>query len=118
MNAHLRAPIATQAVRLGVVLIALVLGLAATPAYAATFVVATTDDAAHTTPLDGTCTSMLAGGDCSLRAAVQAVNFRAVNGDPGPHTIQLAAAGTYQQSVTGVAENAGATGDLDVNGAQ
>jgi predicted outer membrane repeat protein len=80
-------------------------------AQATTFTVSTTFDAPHTTPLDGTCTST-ATGACTLRAAIQAADFL---GD-GPHTINLAAPGTYKLTVTGPDEDQGATGDLDVNG--
>jgi CSLREA domain-containing protein len=44
-------------------------------AHAATFMVTTTTDAPHTTPLDGNCTSTLPGNPCTLRAAVQAAKF-------------------------------------------
>jgi predicted outer membrane repeat protein len=80
-------------------------------AEATTFNVTTTFDAPHGAPLNGECTST-ANGACTLRAAVQAADFL---GD-GPHTINLAAPGTYQLSVTGPDENQAATGDLDLNG--
>jgi CSLREA domain-containing protein len=83
------------------------------PAQAATFLVVTTQDAPHTTPIDGNCTSTLAGNPCTLRAAIQAVNF--LGG--GPHTTNLAAAGGYILTVTGTDEDNAATGDLDNNGA-
>jgi hypothetical protein len=83
-----------------------------TVAQATTFTVATTSDAPHATPLDGNCTSTLAGGACTLRAAIQAANFL---GD-GPHTINLSTAGTYTLTVAGANEDAAASGDLDVNG--
>jgi CSLREA domain-containing protein len=78
---------------------------------AASFTVQTTADAPHTTPLNGNCTSTLAGNPCTLRAAIQAVNF--LGG--GPHVITLATAGTYALTVAGANEDAAATGDLDVN---
>jgi hypothetical protein len=81
-------------------------------AAATTFTVATTADAPHALPLDGSCTSTLPGGACTLRAAVQAAD---VLGD-GPHTINLPTAGTYALTVLGSGEDAGATGDLDING--
>ena len=84
----------------------------AQPAHAATFTVTTTQDAPHTTPLDGNCTSTLAGTPCTLRAAVQAANF--LGG--GPHTINLAVAGGYILTVAGANEDNAATGDLDING--
>lgn len=81
-------------------------------AQAATFTVATTADAPHAAPLDGTCTSTLPGGACTLRAAIQAANLL---GD-GPNTINLSTAGTYALTVVGPGEDDGATGDLDING--
>src|SRR5438874_2727849 len=81
------------------------------PAQAATFIVTTFQDAPHTTPLDGNCTSTVPGGFCTLRAAVQAANFLG-----GTQTINLAIPGTYTLSVTGPNEDNAATGDLDVNG--
>jgi CSLREA domain-containing protein len=68
---------------------------------AATFVVTTTTDANH-----GACTVSL----CSLRDAVIAANANA-----GADTITLPA-GTYMLTLTGVNEDAAATGDLDVTG--
>jgi xanthine/CO dehydrogenase XdhC/CoxF family maturation factor len=50
-------------------------------AQATTFTVATTIDAPHAAPLDGTCTSTLSGGACTLRAAIQAADFAG----EGPH---------------------------------
>jgi CSLREA domain-containing protein len=76
--------------------------------HAATFTVTTTADAPHTTPLNGNCTSTLAGNPCTLRAAVQAVNFLG-----GGHTINLSA-GNYVLTVAGALENSSATGDLDI----
>jgi CSLREA domain-containing protein len=84
----------------------------ATRAQATTFTVATTADAPHALPLDGNCTSTLPGGACTLRAAIQAAN---VLGD-GPHTLNLSTAGTYALTVVGPNEDAGAIGDLDING--
>jgi len=81
-------------------------------AQATTLNVATTSDAPHAAPLDGSCTSTLAGGTCTLRAAIQAANFL---GD-GPHTINLGTPGTYALTVVGANEDDAATGDLDVNG--
>lgn len=85
--------------------------LSAPPAHAATFTVTTTQDAPHTTPLNGNCTSTLPGNPCTLRAAVQAANFLG-----GSHTIVLPTAGTYPLTVVGPNEDAAATGDLDLNG--
>jgi CSLREA domain-containing protein len=81
-------------------------------AAATTFTVGTTTDAPHAAPLDGSCTSTLPGGACTLRAAVQAADFL---GD-GPHTINLPTAGTYALTVLGAGEDDAATGDLDING--
>jgi CSLREA domain-containing protein len=81
-------------------------------AAAATFTVATTTDAPHAAPLDGSCTSTLPGGTCTLRAAVQAADFL---GD-GPHTINIPTAGTYPLTVRGPSEDDSATGDLDISG--
>lgn len=78
------------------------------PAHAATFTVTTTTDAAHTSPLNGSCTSTLAGNPCTLRAAMQAANF--LGG--GPHTITVPA-GTYTLTIAG-SDDAAAVGDLDV----
>ena len=73
---------------------------------AATFTVTTTEDAPHTTPLDGNCTAT--NGQCTLRAAVQAANFLG-----GAHTINLLS-GTFRLTVTGAGEDSAATGDLDL----
>ena len=81
-------------------------------AHATTFTVSTTQDAPHAAPLDGTCTSTLPNGACTLRAAIQTASFL---GD-GPHTINLGIAGTYSLTVLGRDETAGATGDLNING--
>jgi CSLREA domain-containing protein len=83
----------------------------ALPVQAATFVVTTTQDAPHSLPLNGSCTSTLGGSLCTLRAAVQAANFLG-----GTQMINLQAPGTYALTVTGANEDAAATGDLDVNG--
>lgn len=92
--------------------LALLLPVPATgPALAATFVVTTTQDAPHTTPLDGNCTSTLPANPCTLRAAVQAANFLG-----NVQTINLQAAGTYVLTVTGQDEQNAATGDLNING--
>src|SRR5262245_38134727 len=52
---------------------------------------------------DGSCNA-----DCSLREAI-----RAANASPGTDTITLPA-GAYTLALTGIGENAGATGDLDI----
>src|SRR5205823_14963190 len=79
----------------------LALALGAAPgAGAATFTVTKTADAA-----DGSCNA-----DCSLREAVIAANAAS-----GADTI-VVPAGTYYLSHTGSAEDAAATGDLDITG--
>jgi CSLREA domain-containing protein/uncharacterized repeat protein (TIGR01451 family) len=81
-------------------------GLGAVPAAAATFAVDTTTDAVDANPgVDGCAT---AGGQCSLRAAIQEANALG-----GTHTITLPA-GTYTLTIGGTGEDAAATGDLDV----
>jgi CSLREA domain-containing protein len=83
-------------------------------AYAATFVVTTTQDAPHTSPIDGTCTSTLPGNLCTLRAAIQAANF--LTNEP-QNFIGLSVAGTYVLT-SGPAPNGdetAANGDLDIN---
>jgi CSLREA domain-containing protein len=79
-------------------------------AHGETFVVTTTTDAASADPASGLCASTLAGGDCTLRAAVQAAS--SLGG--GPHRIELAVAGIYVLTLVGAGEDASATGDLDV----
>jgi CSLREA domain-containing protein len=76
-------------------------------AHAATFTVDTTADAVDAVPGDGICAT--AAGTCSLRAAVQEANALA-----GPDTIDLPA-GTYVLMLAGPAEDASASGDLDVH---
>jgi len=75
-----------------------------------TFLVTTTADSTDVSPGNGICAT--AGGQCSLRAAVQEANawLSAV-----PDTIELTAAATYPLSVNG-GENLAAAGDLDING--
>jgi predicted outer membrane repeat protein len=75
-----------------------------------TYTVTTTLDAPHAMPLDETCTSTLKDKACTLRAAMQAANYAGT----GQHTIHLAVAGTYTLTVVGPNEDAGATGDLDI----
>lgn len=76
------------------------LGLTASSAQAATFVVSRTDD-----PSPDGCVS---GTDCSLREAVIAANAA-----DGGDSITLAD-GTYTLTISGNGEDAAATGDLDV----
>ncbi|MCA9772276.1 MAG: CSLREA domain-containing protein [Myxococcales bacterium] len=68
--------------------------------HAATFTVTKTADTA-----DGVCDA-----DCSLREAVIAAND-----DSNPDTI-VVPAGTYDLTIAGAGEDAGATGDLDIRG--
>jgi CSLREA domain-containing protein len=71
-----------------------------------TFTVNTTDDTVDANPGDGACKD--ASNNCSLRAAVMEANARA-QGD----TISLPA-GDYLLTIDGSAEDAAATGDLDI----
>jgi CSLREA domain-containing protein len=87
--------------------LALLVTLAATPALSATFTVDTTADTTDVSPGDGFCGTPV--GPCSLRAAVQETNALA-----GADDIILPA-GTYLLTLTGPAEDAGASGDLDVH---
>ena len=81
------------------IVILLCLGTGIT-ARAATFTVTKTADTN-----DGTCNA-----DCSLREAILAANA-----NPGDDTVVLPG-GTYVLSIAGQSEDAGATGDLDING--
>lgn len=64
----------------------------------------TVTDTADTS--DGTCTDT----DCSLREAIIAANAYSGTGTPSV----FIPSGTYTLSITGVDEDAGATGDLDI----
>lgn len=75
-------------------------------AHAATFTVNSTADAVDTAPGDGVCAT--AGGQCTLRAAIQEANALA-----GADTIILPG-GTYSLTIPGTGENLAATGDLDI----
>lgn len=79
-----------------------------TRAQAPTIIVDRTVDAPDIAPGDGTCA--MAGGGCTLRAAVQESNAH-----PGPDVIELPA-GTYALTLIGE-DDAGATGDLDATDA-
>lgn len=92
--------------RLDAVPALLLLGLAALPAAAATFLVDSTADAPDDAPGNQLCAS--AAGACTLRAAVQEANALA-----GLDEIHLPA-GTFALTLAGAGENAGATGDLDL----
>jgi len=74
----------------------------------ATFSVNTNTDTVDANPGNGSCADSI--GNCSLRAAVMEANALG-----GSNTVNLAA-GTYTLSITGLGENAAATGDLDVTG--
>ncbi|MGZ6070666.1 MAG: hypothetical protein ACXWK8_05580, partial [Myxococcaceae bacterium] len=65
-----------------------------------------TADAVDAAPGDGTCRT--AAGTCTLRAALQEANAHA-----GPDSVLLPA-GTYTLTISGPAEDAAATGDLDI----
>ena len=85
-------------IRTGVALAASVALTAAANGHAATFTVTRLDD-----PAPGACDS-----DCSLREAV-----RAANAGLGGDTIAIPA-GRFRLTIAGAAENAAATGDLDL----
>ena len=76
------------------------------PVEANTFTVNSTDDAVDEDFGDGSCAT--AGGECTLRAAIQQANALA-----GADTIKLKA-GLYTLTLTGASENDCATGDLDI----
>ncbi len=92
--------------------LALLIALAAlatagpTPAHGASFTVDATHDAVDAVPGDGLCAD--ATGACTLRAAVMETNAL-----PGADEISLPS-GTYTLSISGVGEDAAATGDLDI----
>ncbi len=73
-----------------------------------TFTVDSTADARDDVPGDGLCS---AGGECTVRAAVQETNAL-----PGPDTI-VVPAGTYVLTIAGADENLAASRDLDVTDA-
>src|SRR5262245_59962584 len=75
-------------------------------AAAADFVVNSTADKTDINPGDGLCETD--GGDCTLRAAIQEANVL-----EGSDTISIPA-GTYTLSIASPAEDAPATGDLDI----
>jgi uncharacterized repeat protein (TIGR01451 family)/CSLREA domain-containing protein len=86
----------------------LLLGALAIPLQAAAFVytVSSTADLADADTTDGICQTV--SSTCTLRAAIQQANAW-----PGTDAIVLPA-GTYNLSIAGAGENAGATGDLDI----
>jgi len=75
-------------------------------ASAATFTVDSTEDAVDSRPGDGKCATST--GACTLRAAIQETNALS-----GADTIVLPA-GNYVLSIPGPAEDAAASGDLDI----
>lgn len=75
----------------------------------ATLAVTTTLDAVDTDPGNGVCE--IAGGGCSLRAAIQEANGLGETG--GPHLINLPA-GTYSLTLEGSDESGSLTGDLNI----
>jgi CSLREA domain-containing protein/uncharacterized repeat protein (TIGR01451 family) len=77
-----------------------------TPAHAAVFNVNSNLDIVDDNPGDGSCAT--AGGDCTLRAAIQEANALA-----GADTINVSPS-TYTLTIAGDGEDAAATGDLDV----
>jgi CSLREA domain-containing protein len=79
-------------------------------ASAVTFMVTSTADAADAVPGDGFCATAAPPPNCTLRAAIQEANALS-----GADTITLPA-GLYKLNVTGVGEDAAATGDLDITG--
>ncbi len=88
-------------------ILAFVLATSTGPAAAADFIVDDMGDAVDVVPGDGVCAT--AAGVCTLRAAIQETNALV-----GADSITLPA-GTVLLSITGLDEDASATGDLDVN---
>ena len=90
-------------------LVLLVACLLPGPAQALTFTPSSFDDAPDNNVGDGICASTLPGKPCTLRAAIQEANTTVA-----ADTVLLNG-GTYTLSIPGAAENASATGDLDVS---
>ena len=92
-----------------VLLLASMIGLlsGSSIARAAELTVTSTADEVDAAPGDGVCAT--AGGECTLRAAIQQANALL-----GPDTISIPA-GTYVLSIAGADESEGASGDLDVH---
>lgn len=99
-------PSLVLAVSLALIGVAAVLTLPAVAAPTVTFNVNSTLDLVDNNPGNGVCQT--AGGDCSLRAAIQEANATASS-----DTIILPA-GTYVLTITGQLEDAAAQGDLDI----
>ncbi len=74
--------------------------------WGAAFTVDSAADEVDATPGDGICAT--AGGDCTLRAAIQEANTTAA-----PDTIALPA-GAYRLTLAGPADEVAASGDLDI----
>ncbi len=81
--------------------------LSAVPAFAKTFTVTSTADLTAG-GASGVCETAPGNGVCTLRAAIQVANALA-----GPDTIVLPP-GTYTLTIAGQAEDAAASGDLDI----
>jgi len=96
--------------RLGpALLLAVIVSFQLAPAaYAAGFIVDTTNDTVDSNPGNGVCAD--AGGNCSLRAAIMETN--ALTGSDSV-TVPV---GTFTLTRTGRLEDAAQTGDLDITG--
>lgn len=91
--------------------LAAVLVSMAGPVLALDFLVNSTLDVAEATPGDGQCNPIGAvGNTCTLRAAIMEANA-----NPGAHNVFLPS-GSYNLDLTGIDEDAAATGDLDILG--
>lgn len=82
------------------------LALIQAPAFAASFIIDTTDDLTDNNVGDGQCETI--NTNCSLRAAIQEANALS-----GADNLTIPA-GTYNLSLSGVGEDVAATGDLDI----
>jgi predicted outer membrane repeat protein len=94
-----------------VIALCIVAGLAAPArAEASVYTVDSPTDAADAIRGDGMCAD--AGGNCTLRAAIQEANVHP-NDPTGPDEITIPL-GTYTLTIAGANEDAAATGDLDI----
>jgi hypothetical protein len=75
---------------------------------AATFTVNSTSDSVDASPGDGVCETASGNGVCTLRAAIQEANATT-----GSNAI-VVPSGVYTLTIRGAAEDAAATGDLDI----
>lgn len=92
-------------------LLAGALALCSAPSLAIDFIVNSNADVPEESPGNGLCNPVGAvAGVCTLRAAIMESNA-----NPGEHNIILAS-DVYVLSNTGVGEDAGITGDLDIHG--